>query len=99
MKFSVLESQSLPKDSWNSGTIEVNLHFRAGHGTFQIRDCPGSFGTVGTYGPPSYLRIALVLKWPPIYIRYRNNSQKNQAEELSPTSLFSVMNVTSTVLG
>ena len=40
-----------PKDSWNSGTIEVNFHFRAGHGTdVQIRDCPGSFGMVGTYG-------------------------------------------------
>ena len=23
----------MPKDSWNSGTIEVNFHFRAGHGT------------------------------------------------------------------
>ena len=29
-----LESQCLPKDSWNSGTIVVNFHFQAGHGTY-----------------------------------------------------------------
>ena len=28
-----LESQYLTKDSWNSGTFEVNFHFQAGHGT------------------------------------------------------------------
>ena len=28
-----LENQYLTKDSWNSGTIEVNFHFRAGHRT------------------------------------------------------------------
>ena len=28
-----LENQYLPKDSWNSRTIEVNFHFRVGHRT------------------------------------------------------------------
>ena len=28
-----LESQYLPKDSWNSGSIKVNFHFWMGHGT------------------------------------------------------------------
>ena len=31
--FLSLESQYLPKDAKNSGTIEVNFYFRAGHGT------------------------------------------------------------------
>ena len=31
--FFSLENQYLRKDSWNSGTIEVNVHFQAGHGT------------------------------------------------------------------
>ena len=45
-----LESQYLPKESWHSRTIKVNFHFQQDTGqTFQIRDRPGSFGTVGTY--------------------------------------------------
>ena len=31
--FLSLENQYLPKDSWNSGTIEVNVLFHTGHGT------------------------------------------------------------------
>ena len=62
-----LESQYLLKDSWNSRTSEVNFHFRAdARQMLQIRDYPGSFGTVGTYATTislySLLREACYVK-------------------------------------